>query len=173
MQLLMSDLFKDFPTLRFIIPHGGGAVPYHWGRFRGIAQDAKRRSPRELMGANVFFDTCVYHKPGIELLLEVVPVWTAQHGVTRLAEHGLDRQPDGLGVLDDHHAGGVHAIILPAARTVRLTRVEYSRGREFRWVERCDRIGTRALKRIRITNVPIFSPWVIVGPTWTAFGYLS
>jgi len=26
MQFLTSDLFKDFPTLRFIIPHGGGAV---------------------------------------------------------------------------------------------------------------------------------------------------
>ena len=33
MQCLTSDLFKDFPTLRFIIPHGGGAVPYHWGAF--------------------------------------------------------------------------------------------------------------------------------------------
>ncbi|MEI8599268.1 amidohydrolase family protein [Vibrio sp. M60_M31a] len=39
-QLLMSDVFKDFPELKIIIPHGGGAVPYHWGRFRGIAQDA-------------------------------------------------------------------------------------------------------------------------------------
>lgn len=28
-----------FPTLRFIIPHGGGAVPYHWGRSRGMAAD--------------------------------------------------------------------------------------------------------------------------------------
>ena len=34
MQLIASDLFKDFPTLKFIIPHGGGAVPYHWGRYR-------------------------------------------------------------------------------------------------------------------------------------------
>ena len=42
MQFLMSDLFKDFPTLKFIIPHGGGAVPYHWGRYRGLAQDMKR-----------------------------------------------------------------------------------------------------------------------------------
>ena len=42
MQLLTSDLFKDFPTLKFIIPHGGGAVPYHWGRYRGLAQDMKR-----------------------------------------------------------------------------------------------------------------------------------
>ena len=38
-QLLFSDVFTDFPELKLIIPHGGGAVPYHWGRFRGIAQD--------------------------------------------------------------------------------------------------------------------------------------
>jgi 4-oxalmesaconate hydratase len=73
MQLLTSDLFKDFPTLRLIIPHGGGAVPYHWGRYRGIAQDMKRPPLEALMGDNVFFDTCVYHKPGIALLLDVVP----------------------------------------------------------------------------------------------------
>ena len=42
MQCLTSDLFKDFPTLRFVIPHGGGAVPYHWGRFRGLAQELKK-----------------------------------------------------------------------------------------------------------------------------------
>lgn len=29
MQFLASDLFKDFPTLKFVIPHGGGAVPYY------------------------------------------------------------------------------------------------------------------------------------------------
>ncbi len=74
MQLMMSDLFKDFPRLRFIIPHGGGAVPFHWGRFRGIAQDQKRPPLPELMRDNVFFDTCVYHQPGIDLLLKVVPM---------------------------------------------------------------------------------------------------
>jgi 4-oxalmesaconate hydratase len=73
MQFLTSDLFKDFPTLRFIIPHGGGAVPYHWGRFRGLAQDLKR-PPLEQLLNNVFFDTCVYHLPGIELLFKVVPL---------------------------------------------------------------------------------------------------
>lgn len=72
MQFLLSDLFKDFPTLRFVIPHGGGAVPYHWGRYRGLAQQLGR-PPLEDMMKNVFFDTCVYHQPGIELLLEVVP----------------------------------------------------------------------------------------------------
>jgi len=29
MQLILSDVFKQFPKLKLIIPHGGGAVPYH------------------------------------------------------------------------------------------------------------------------------------------------
>ena len=74
MQFLTSNLFKDFPTLRFVIPHGGGAVPYHWGRYRGIAQDMKLPPLAEHLLGNVFFDTCVYHQPGIDLLLEVIPV---------------------------------------------------------------------------------------------------
>ncbi|HEY3809496.1 MAG TPA: amidohydrolase family protein [Steroidobacteraceae bacterium] len=74
MQFLTSDLFKDFPTLRFVIPHGGGAVPFHWGRYRGLAQDLKRPPLEESLLRNVFFDTCVYHLPGIELLCKVVPL---------------------------------------------------------------------------------------------------
>jgi len=74
MQFLTSDLFKDFPTLKFIIPHGGGAVPYHWGRYRGLAQDMKRPPLTEHLLNNVYFDTCVYHYPGIELLTKVIPV---------------------------------------------------------------------------------------------------
>jgi 4-oxalmesaconate hydratase len=73
MQFLTSDLFKDFPALKFIIPHGGGAVPYHWGRYRGLAQDMGKPPLKELLLSNVFFDTCVYHQPGIELLLKVIP----------------------------------------------------------------------------------------------------
>src|ERR1700722_12564196 len=73
MQFLMSDLFKDFPTLKLIIPHGGGAIPYHWGRFRGLAQVLKRPELKEHLLKNVFFDTCVYHLPGQELLTKVVP----------------------------------------------------------------------------------------------------
>jgi len=73
MQLIQGDLFRDFPTLRFIIPHGGGAVPYHWGRYRGLAQDMKRPPLEEHLLRNVYFDTCVYHLPGIELLTKVIP----------------------------------------------------------------------------------------------------
>ncbi|MFD8565845.1 amidohydrolase family protein [Streptomyces sp. NPDC059639] len=73
MQLIQGDLFADFPTLRLVIPHGGGAVPYHWGRFRGLAQALGRPEPTEHLLNNVFFDTCVYHQPGIDLLLKVIP----------------------------------------------------------------------------------------------------
>jgi len=73
-QFMYSDVFKDFPTIKFIIPHGGGAVPYHWGRFRGIAQDKGLGDLKEKVLHNIFFDTCVYHQPGIDLLLEVIPV---------------------------------------------------------------------------------------------------
>jgi 4-oxalmesaconate hydratase len=74
MQCLTGDLFADFPTLKFLIPHGGGAVPYHWGRFRGLAQELKKPLLDTHLLNNVFFDTCVYHQPGIDLLTRVIPV---------------------------------------------------------------------------------------------------
>jgi 4-oxalmesaconate hydratase len=67
-------VFKDFPTLKLIIPHGGGAVPFHWGRFRGLALNNGRPELDEIIKNNIFFDTSVYHQPGINLLTEVVPV---------------------------------------------------------------------------------------------------
>src|SRR6266478_5791220 len=116
MQFLTADLFKDFPTLRFIIPHGGGAVPYHWGRYRGLAQDLKRPRLADYLLKNVFFDTCVYHLPGIELLLKVIPVDNIIFGSEMVgAVRGIDpetgqyfddtkRYVDALGLSDaDRH----------------------------------------------------------------------
>ena len=74
MQLIQGDLFKDFPTLKFIVPHGGGAAPYHWGRYRGLAQELGKPLLAEHLLNNVYFDTCVYHQPGIDLLTKVIPV---------------------------------------------------------------------------------------------------
>src|SRR5919197_797190 len=72
MQLVLGDLFEQFPTLRFVIPHGGGAVPYHWGRYHGLVARLERPPLDELL-RNVFFDTCVYHQAGIDLLGRVIP----------------------------------------------------------------------------------------------------
>jgi 4-oxalmesaconate hydratase len=72
MQLLQGDLFSRFPNLRMIIPHGGGAVPYHWGRYRGLADMLKQPEIETHLMNNVFFDTCVYHQPGVDLLADVI-----------------------------------------------------------------------------------------------------
>jgi 4-oxalmesaconate hydratase len=91
MQLLQADLFTDFPGLRLVIPHGGGAVPFHWGRFRGLADMLGRPPLEETVLGNVFFDTCVYHQPGIDLLFEVVDVGNILFGSEMVgAVRGID-----------------------------------------------------------------------------------
>jgi len=91
MQFLQADLFADFPGLRLVIPHGGGAVPFHWGRFRGLADMLGRPPIEESVMRNVFFDTCVYHQPGIDLLFEVVDVDNILFGSETLgAVRGID-----------------------------------------------------------------------------------
>jgi 4-oxalmesaconate hydratase len=93
MQLLQGDLFKDFPTLKFIIPHGGGAVPYHWGRYRGLADMLRKPDLSGHVMKNVFFDTCVYHQPGIDLLFKVIDVENILFGSEMVgAVRGIDPQ---------------------------------------------------------------------------------
>jgi 4-oxalmesaconate hydratase len=72
MQFIEGELFQRFPTLRLIIPHGGGAVPYHWGRYHGLVTRFGRPPLDEHVMRNVYFDTCVYHQAGIDLLVSVV-----------------------------------------------------------------------------------------------------
>jgi 4-oxalmesaconate hydratase len=126
MQLLQGDLFSDFPELRLIIPHGGGAVPYHWGRFRGLADMLNRPPLDEHLMNNVFFDTCVYHQPGIDLLVDVVETKNILFGSEMLgAVRGID--PDTGFYFDDTKryldaadlsASQRHAIYEENARTV-------------------------------------------------------
>jgi len=126
MQLIEGDLFRDFPTLRFIIPHGGGAVPYHWGRYRGLADMLKRPPLDGHVMNNVFFDTCVYHQPGVDLLAEVIDTKNILFGSEMVgAVRGIDPQTghyfddtkryvDALPISDDQR----HAIFEANARRV-------------------------------------------------------
>ncbi len=72
MQLLEGDLFERHPDLRLIIPHGGGAAPYHWGRYRGLSIALGKPPLSEHLMRNLYFDTCVYHQAGIDTLFRVV-----------------------------------------------------------------------------------------------------
>jgi 4-oxalmesaconate hydratase len=91
MQLVQGELFTDLPGLRLVIPHGGGAVPYHWGRYRGLADMLKQPPVETNVMGNVFFDTCVYHQPGIDLLLDVIDTRNVLFGSEMVgAVRGID-----------------------------------------------------------------------------------
>ncbi|MDB9844417.1 amidohydrolase [Porticoccaceae bacterium] len=112
MQFLQGDLFADFPDLRIIIPHGGGAVPYHWGRYRGLADMLKKPLLTEHVMKNVFFDTCVYHQPGIDLLFEVIDIDNILFGSEMVgAVRGIDPQ---TGQYFDDTKRYIDAVDIPA-----------------------------------------------------------
>ena len=113
MQFLQGDLFSDFPDLRFIIPHGGGAVPYHWGRYRGLADMLKKPPLDQHVMKNVFFDTCVYHQPGIDLLFEVIDIDNILFGSEMVgAVRGIDPQ---TGQYFDDTKRYIDALDIPAS----------------------------------------------------------
>jgi 4-oxalmesaconate hydratase len=91
MQLVQGDLFRDFPDLRLVIPHGGGSVPYHWGRYRGLADMLGRPPLADHLMGNIFFDTCVYHQAGIDLLFRVIGAGSILFGSEMVgAVRGID-----------------------------------------------------------------------------------
>jgi 4-oxalmesaconate hydratase len=77
-------------------------VPYHWGRYRGMSLEMMER-PLEGLLDNVFFDTCVYHQPGVELLTKVIP---AEQRAVRLRDdrRGARQGPGHRPVLRRHQA---------------------------------------------------------------------
>jgi OH-DDVA meta-cleavage compound hydrolase len=70
--LINSDVFKDFPELKIVISHGGGAMPYQLGRFQAGSM-RRPEGDRFIDGMHkLYFDTVLYTKEAIELLLKVV-----------------------------------------------------------------------------------------------------
>lgn len=72
--LLNSDVFKDFPDLKIVVSHGGGAVPYQLGRFESGSlrnPNAERFSQKM---RKLYFDTVLYTPEALELLIKVVGV---------------------------------------------------------------------------------------------------
>lgn len=70
--LVESSVFDDFPKLKFIIPHGGGAIPYQLGRFDAptVRHNPERRFASRLR--KLYFDTTLYNPESVELLIKVV-----------------------------------------------------------------------------------------------------
>ena len=70
--LVNSDVFKDFPELKVLVSHGGGAIPYQIGRF----QSGAARAGRDFLAGlrNLHFDTVLYSEEALRLLIKTVGV---------------------------------------------------------------------------------------------------
>lgn len=70
--LTHSDVFKDFPELKIVVSHGGGAIPYHAGRFQASA--IRQGKNFYDMLRNLYFDTVLYTEEALQLLIKTVGV---------------------------------------------------------------------------------------------------
>ena len=99
--LLSSSVLTDFPDLKIVVSHGGGAIPYQVGRFQpdlvrsggGSYVDRLRR---------LWFDTCLYTQDAIELLIRTVGVDRCLFG-TEKPGTGSQINPATGGWFDDIH----------------------------------------------------------------------
>lgn len=71
LSLLTSSVFTDFPTLKIVVSHGGGAIPYQLGRFEA---SSLRRRPERFSDSlrRLWFDTVLYSRDALELLIRTV-----------------------------------------------------------------------------------------------------
>jgi 4-oxalmesaconate hydratase len=75
--LANSRVFEDFPSLKLIVSHGGGAVPYQiarWraGRFNAMARGGGNVESFDESIRKLYYDTGVYNKESLELLFKIV-----------------------------------------------------------------------------------------------------
>jgi OH-DDVA meta-cleavage compound hydrolase len=70
--LLSSDVFKDFPNLKIIVSHGGGAIPYQLGRFDAPSLRGRGATRFRDRLKLLYFDTVLYTAPALELLIKTV-----------------------------------------------------------------------------------------------------
>jgi predicted TIM-barrel fold metal-dependent hydrolase len=69
--LLTSSVFKDFPSLKILVSHGGGAVPYQWARWE--ASSLRGKGPRfSDTLRNLYYDTVLYSSDSLALLIKTV-----------------------------------------------------------------------------------------------------
>jgi len=71
LSLVESRVFDDFPSLRLIVSHGGGSIPYQIGRWRAQRITRKARPFDESL-RQLWFDTVLYSPESLELLFRIV-----------------------------------------------------------------------------------------------------
>lgn len=68
--LVNSNVLTDFPDLKIVVSHGGGAMPYQLGRFESGAMRAGRKFAEGVR--KLYYDTVLYTEGALRLLIETV-----------------------------------------------------------------------------------------------------
>jgi 4-oxalmesaconate hydratase len=71
--LAWSDLFDRFPSLKIVVPHGGGSMPFHFNRHRALHERSGKKPFEEAL-KNIYFDTAIYDADSMEMLIRKVGV---------------------------------------------------------------------------------------------------
>jgi predicted TIM-barrel fold metal-dependent hydrolase len=98
--LVSSKVLDDFPDLKIIVSHGGGAIPYQRGRFEPTA--LRQGTTFRDMLRKLHYDTCLYSQDSIELLLRAVGVDHCLFGSEKPGV-GSTRNPETGRWIDDIH----------------------------------------------------------------------
>lgn len=91
--LRSPHVWRDFPALRVVLAHGGGYIPYQFGRARCFRVNEQGRGNDELWEPfetslhRLFFDTALFDRASIELLIKICGVeqclfGSEMHGVS-------------------------------------------------------------------------------------------
>jgi predicted TIM-barrel fold metal-dependent hydrolase len=101
MGLLNSTVFQDFPSLKIVVPHGGGAVPYQLGRFDAASLRTKGNVRFRDKLRWLHYDTVLYTREAIEFLIKTVGVdrcifGTELPGVGSVVDPETGKQMDDL-----------------------------------------------------------------------------
>lgn len=98
--LINSQVLDDFPELKIIISHGGGAIPYQQGRF--FPSSLRKGTTFREQLRKLYYDTCLYTQDSIELLLRAVGVDRALFGSEKPGT-GSHKDPETGRWIDDIH----------------------------------------------------------------------
>jgi aminocarboxymuconate-semialdehyde decarboxylase len=105
--LTLGGVLDDFPKLKFIIAHGGGFVPYQFGRISGAyktkVQGLRAKQPPEAYLKNFWFDTTVHDQRALKFLYEFMTADQLVIGSNYAAWNWQDEFSaiDALGIVPD------------------------------------------------------------------------
>lgn len=117
--LMYGGVLDRFPGLKVCVPHGGGMIPYQFGRLEYGAsrmKDVKAQRPLRDYLANFYFDICVHDVAARRFLVEFMG---PDHLVVGSNYGGWD-QVNGFSFLDELHLGAEDAAKIAGSNAVEL-----------------------------------------------------